>query len=666
MKPTPNSTLNNTTTSCSTSTNTSHGQFNGHSVTTGTSPTNTINLETHMVSLATSEISSFGIEIPENENTPLIALQGDDPAELISVYVESYISGIFSFNPNSCHGIVLSNIINGAVSQLKPSIYNRLSKIGLACSNIPGYENKVILPMLKNDECNIIDAFGWFGSNTEVDAKFMQISTYFKLLSSLANQYYHKVEGMKYNPVVSFLSKKTLTHHQNPNSGIKSGIAKTESLNPSNNQWDISKKDKAAGNIIKIGTNESNMSSPQRMQAKLHALKDAEEIDCENKAKVLTCLKHLEVFWSIPSQIHPSKIQAYMIFENLLNHTYDVLEDFYNFSYVGQYTDIIKDHLSRTFCLFLHSLEMLLPYANEVTKAMGINLSKDPSLTKLLKIKEIIPRSLNEEFQECEEVKAELVEIKRKKALEKAKQQPKSPQVQTLTAPKKDQSISLTLAERKIENTARKEQAQVNKRLAAQRAKEVQTAKEQAEKDRGVREKEKAKVLSNRKLTQAQMMALKHKQEELALEEAKTKARLESQTKVHDLPSDILVQTIISKLKGRHALVFQMLFGEIDNHNTMNDTDVVNLASYLMDRLTQNGIGCGRDFYNYVVSRIHRRHDEDTGDLLPRDYCYILAACLIIFNIKPKGWVPKTKEDFDAEEKLLRRKADAIYWSNKV
>ncbi len=655
------------------SNNASRSGFNGRSVIIDISQTNTPRVEAHMAQMTLAEASELDIENPENydDNIQLIAFAWDHPEDLIQGYVDSYKGGIFSFSPTIYCGIALGTFANNTLSGLCTSIYNRISKIGLACS-MPGCGDRIILPMLGAKECDITDTFGWFGSNTKIAEQFKQIANCFDLLSSLTNTCYRKIGTMDYEPEVSFLNKKDLAYHQNLYPKIKDGAIKAQRLNLSKNQHlNISKKAKAKGNVVHIGTDANNMSSQERMQAKRIALSNAQKLDSEQKNRVqeniLSCLKRLEILRSIPSQMHPSKIQAYMIFETLLNHTYDVLTDFGKFSYAaGQYTDIIQDCLARTFCTFLYILDILLPYAKEITKALNIDLSQDTKLTELLEIKTIIPNSLLEEFQECEEVKAELAAIKRaKKAQTKTKQQSITTQVPT-TAPQKDQSISLSLEERKIEDIARTKQAQANKRMTAQKAKDIQTARQQAEINRRTRGKEKVKGLGDRRLTQAQKMNQKHQQENLALEEAKTKARLESQVKVHHLPSDALIQDLISKLKGRHAVVFQMLFSEIENHNTMNDTDVVNLAAYFKDRLIQSGIGCAIDFYNYVVSRIHRRHNQDTGDLLPRDYAYILATCFIIFNIKPTGWVPKTTEDFDAEEKLLRRKADALYWSNKA
>lgn len=182
-------------------------------------------------------------------------------------------------------------------------------------------------------------------------------------------------------------------------------------------------------------------------------------------------------------------------------------------------------------------------------------------------------------------------------------------------------------------------------------------------------EKAKEKNLQDRKATQAKELTAAHKQELLAQEELKTKERLEAQGKVHDLPSPEFVQTqLIGKLRGHHLIAFQMLFAQIDNDRIMNDQRVLDLAGHFMNSLVQNNIGCAKDFMNNVKVRIHRRHDTDDGDLLPKNYVDILRTVFVIFGIFPKDWNPETKGtqgDRDAMEKYRTRVADAAYWNNK-
>jgi len=362
-----------------------------------------------------------------------------------------------------------------------------------------------------------------------------------------------------------------------------------------------------------------------------------EQFDCipdfaidMNKADTLDWLDGRKKLWTMlsPDVFYLSKVQVYMLFELILQHTSDIW-DILNNCYSKKSKDSQVDHLERSFRISIGFLELLWPYAIEITKAFGIDLQLDKQLLLMrVKGKQMVSRLSIDEYQEYQDLEQEVAEMARKRA----------------------------------EEEERQKQIEINKAISTQRAKDLQAAREQAEIERRTRGKEKVKERRNHKANIAQTVANKHKEEVVKKQEAKTKARLESQYKIHDLPSEDFVQnTIIANLSADDVLVMETVFGELDYDYTISHKNAVNLAKNIKKVLDDHNIGCAKDFYNNLIARIHYVHDPDKGDLLPRHYVDILRACFVIFRIWFKGWSPKTKEDFDAMEKCLQRQADAFH-----
>lgn len=661
--------MNNTTTTPTTTTTTtssnptenSQGQFNDRQVEAipSSSPRSSLADVIKYVDLSdTNTLNSLGI----SRQDIAVEIQCESPKGLIEGYVDLYKRGKFNYTRYT--PILLGQIISGSVKQLQDSIYQRLLKIGLACTDFPGFEGRILLPTIAHSKYEIGDSFLWFLRNSEVQTKFKLISNAFDIMRSLTEALCEKLERAEYNPVVSFLSKKVTAQKTQLYSAKDAPLLVQKTIYASEPDLQISRKDKDRGAVIKIGCM-SNLDQKGRMKIKNEALTKANENVREHKEIALKCLKHFQTSWIDLNLFNPSKIQAYMVFETLLNHAHDVSSDIIKFGN-NKYKDIVLNYLIRAFGVFSHVLDQLLPYANEITQAFDIDLSKDKGLEAIFDIKsKVMPRSMIDEFNEWQSIENELAERKRSK---KASAKPITTTATTTTASKQAPKAK-PIAQRKIsqqEEAAMKKQLEINSQISAQKAKDLKAARDTAQKQRNAYSKGKDKQLQSRKAVQAQSIVDKHKQEELVLEEAQKNARLESQGKVHHLPSEDFIQGLISKFKQRNQSVFKMLFGELENNNTMNDTDILNLASYFKDRFIENQIGCAKDFYNYVLSRIHRRHDSDTGDLLPTHYVDILRTCFVIFGIFPKDWKPTTSEDFDAVQKLLSRRADAIYWQGKL
>lgn len=657
-----------------------HGSFNGHTVSIEVSPTTTSRCEVREDMPEVLEKHGFELEnTPDDydEGIQKFAFICSDPKTLIQGYVRSYKRNAFEFKGNEYYCASIGSMVNGLPIDLCHSSYERLLKTGLLFTGL-GAEERIALPTLSSGGFNMWDCFGWFRRDVEVVMKFEQISKAFEMMASLSEGFYKQVEKITYNPKVSFLSKKSSIYH----SGIVSkGIVRVSE--PSH--LDLSKKDRVAGSVVKIANaaNTGSINSQERMKLKLEAIKGANELDKKRKESALVRLRHLKEFWPIISKMYPSRIQAYMIFETVLYHSFDALNGLMTYPNFDLYREIVMDYLERLSFVLLNTLEILLPYAVEITEALNIDLKNDPLVKGILNNgKCLIPRSQVEELEECLMIRAEIDarpaeleeclkirdEIRARQTSERknVKQDEKVLEERILPERKEDESISLSLEERRIEELARKEQAEINKSVARKKANELRKVQEEAKKTRRLNEKAKQVRLRDRKVIQAEEMSEQYKKELLIVDGVKRKNRLQSQGKIHDLPSDDLAQKFIDELSGESEMTFQKLFGEIDNNNTMSHKEVVNLAGHFWVRLDAEEIGCADDFFAYVISRIHHRHDSDTGADYPTHYVDIMRSCFVVFNLKRKDWVPQTSEDFDAEFKLDRRKADAMYWKNNV
>ncbi len=365
--------------------------------------------------------------------------------------------------------------------------------------------------------------------------------------------------------------------------------------------------------------------------------KKIEKYDCASdfiqdmtKEEILDWIDRRKKVWTIISDntLYLSKVHVYMLFEHILDHISDTWDTLNN-CYSKKSKDSQVDHLERSFRISMGFLELLLPYAIEITKAFGIDLQLDKQLLIMrIKGKQMVSRLSIDEYQEYQDLEQEVAEIARKEA----------------------------------EEEERQKQIEVNKAISTQRAKDLWAARKQAEIERRTRGKEKVKERKNHNANIAQNAVNKFREEDAKKQEAKTTARKESQYKIHDLPSEDFVQnTIIANLSADDVLVMETVFGELDYDYTISHKNAVNLAKNIKKVLDDHNIGCAKDFYNYLIRRIHYVHDPDKGDLLPRHYVDILRACFVIFRIWLKGWAPKTKEDFDAMEKCLQRQADAFH-----
>lgn len=426
--------------------------------------------------------------------------------------------------------------------------------------------------------------------------------------------------------------------------------------------------------------------SKERLKKQLEARQAAAEFEKNQTEQALENLKHCEKIFSVMSeaqyQFYPNKIQAYILFENILNHALDVITKTCGQFENSLYRNIFMQKFIRhTFIALMQSLELLLPHALKITKSFDIDLAKDKKINSL---RELIKKITHQEKPNQEDLFSNLGAEPKAPRAPKIKKpsdettKPFAPTVKKSVAPKKHKSRSDKVQERAIpedfkqqekhEGKTRPEiQAPVplqtpppkNKQPVETSANLTENSKDQAEKSlpRTNPHKKSKEQKNKERQNRALEIGNKFKEEVIEKEKLEEQKLLKKQKKIHKLPSNDLVwNCVIPELKGEHALCFDMVFEKKENHLQINHDPIVNLALRIVDILDQYGYRtCGIDLYNNVIARIHFRHDSDTGDLLPSHFIDILRSCFIIFGIYPKGWKPKTEEDFNAMEKYYRR-----------
>jgi hypothetical protein len=333
-----------------------------------------------------AEIEATGIQ-------KVICFKQHTEAELVKGYADAYSSG--EFGNISLYALMRlgSRDSTGTIHGLLTHIYNRLLKIGfilkpgLILSQFPmEKQNSIILPMFEIGSFDMVDHFGWFCRNDEIAQKFNKIMQSFRMMQSLEEICYQKIEKFDYNPVVNFGHISSFRNQPN--------------------------KLKNTPNILNVAHTEPHrLEQKERMQEKQKALSYAHNKNAEDKKDVLACLKHYESVWVLISMnLHPCKANAYMLFEALLNHTLDTLRDLGQDKFdKNTYKSFIISHLSRSFNVLAQTLELLLPYAMEITKSFDIDLNSDDKLLSVFNIKKgMESRLANDEFQEYIDLQKEV------------------------------------------------------------------------------------------------------------------------------------------------------------------------------------------------------------------------------------------------------------------
>lgn len=612
-----------------------------------------------------------------------VEISGHNHREIMSNYVSDYQA------KNNFYSTVQRIIFrtgsidsSGNVHKLNRNTYARLHKTGLFFITSVNDENKIALPLLEIGKFELFDKLGLFKSNLRIQKELKTIADAHRVMLLLLKTTREKI--------IKF--------------GLKEKISEKNAVNVKNFE---KRKKLNVKKVVKdmVPSNDSSSRLEQtrtRLQRQLTVNKYEEQNIVKDQKEMLECLQHLEKLLTgstFFSNIYPSKVSAYMLFENLSNHFSDI------FFFMGKLlkSTFLKtelcDHFQHQFQIFDESLELLLPYAIEITKAFDINLMDDPNLNHLTKPTQKTSKSVIADLKEYQEIERELAmlmketnEVPKQKTF--AKQETKKLPVKATT----NQQPKKSIAKIKINNEHQQDSViskellvtipQSPKELPPQSPRELpkplkekkvtdlshtapekvvlkKSLEQQAARLLARQEKNEAREqrIAERRAIRAKEVVNKFKQEQSEQKEAEQRERQKTQVKIHELPSEDLVwDTILPSLDDEYI---QMMFGQEENHIQMSHKDVVNLAKTIQEALEKYDVGCAKDLYNYVLSRIHHRHDSDTGDLLPRHYVDILRSCFIIFGIFPKNWERKTEEDFDAMEKYYQRRLDYFYWESR-
>lgn len=607
-----------------------------------------------------------------------IEISGSSPQEIIKNYISDYQGDI---NPYPAKRIVFSTGYidsSGTIHRLETSTFIRLQKTGLCYKLNRDGKDRIILPLLGVGKFELFDKFGWCKSNSTIQKRLKTIADAHRVMLLLLRTTRKKIELF----------------------GLKEKISDRNAENITA----LPKHIKTEANKEKLPLSFSNNRSEntkQRLRNKLAEKKDREQKETNDQKEVLDGLGHFEKLLTgltIYSDVYPNKINAYMLFENLCNNFSDItifMSRLFSNAYLK--TELL-DHCEHQHQIFRESLELLLPYATEITKAFHINIIDDSICDSLTKLSQKASGSAIAELKEHWDIERKLAMlvdevpnvVEKKKQKVKKTGNKKKPKKSIAKASSKHEDNSITLdqtdqtlvdipqiPEELLKPVTKREVIdlshlddqtvdldQLNDQKMARKA-ELERERSRLI-ARHEKNEAKAQRIAERKAIQAKEVVSKYKQEQNKQKEAEQRERQRTQVKIHELPSEELVwNTILPGLKGNHSYI-EMMFGQEENHIQMSHKHVVNLAQALRNALKENDISCADDLYNNVIARIHHRHDGATGDLLPRHYVDILRSCFIIFGIFPKDWEPKTEEDFDAMEKYYQRQLDYFYWESKL
>jgi len=594
----------------------------------------------------------------ENEGYKLAVLEFDEPKALLDGFRKSYLSPEFmtsigqKFEMPFIFTLATKNS-NGLDGIKDLELEKRLCNLSLLLKIDDTHTIKnettthIVLPALRDGNFRVWDCFGWFKHDPVIKNQLNRMAELCGITSSYVQLSYTRMEKFEYSPKIFYINAQNKGREQvEANCRNKIDNYKSSTLTVFHDNNFIPKDTK------------------HRLQAKQQGLQGAEKL----KKEVLLELKRTQVVFSnlhsCLSTLYPCKLNMYMAFEHLLNQSFRLTDCFLKYKENLFFRGFCKG-LIQVLRIFIELIELLMPYAVEITKKFNINIKNDKGVNTIRKLKDVCSsKHLYEDFEKYEqfarESKKKLSKSMPQERINPTNNAEKSPAVKSV------KNLSLE------EENRRKLTIEENRKLSEAKNAEVKAA---AEKARSIREENKTtkgKTLQERKTAQAQQIVDQHKK--IAEEnEAKVLAkRSQGEIKIHDLPSaEFVEETIIRNLKGPKLEYFKRVFGFINNDNTMDHENVLNLASWIKDILASNKVGCANDLFNEVKARIHRRHDSDKGALLPKHYIKILRTCFIICGIFPRktcslgAWEPTTVKDVKAMIKYQRRVMDKFLFANK-
>lgn len=438
------------------------------------------------------------------------------------------------------------------LEDLQGEIYLRLSEIGFILKQADG---SIVLPMTGFGNMDIEDHLGWFCVDPVIAEKFAIISQGCEIGQHLEKIYEQEIQKFEPKTAITFASTKNFRNQENYNeTKIRGAMVQGDCL-----------------------LNGSVPSRSVRMKCKQHMGSVLRERIQSDRDCAMASIHKNSVFWgTINGGYCPNKANAYMLFEALLNKALNMMDFIANSN--SSYQKINSKYQNKLMRMVGEFLELLFPYAVEITKVFNIKLeSKNKGLSSV----RFIINNLDTDLENL-----------------------------------RDNAKTFNLGK----ETAIKFQSQNQNQGMASEAPRNKNFEKIEVKGKSLE----ARITEHEKKVVVNMW----------------------EDKVYDLPSEEFVCKSIQGLKHRNAKIFNCLFGEENTTDLVISESVVDLANHFKVLFLQNNIGCADDLF----VKIKEKRNDNIG---------ILRSCFVIFGIFPKGWRPKTSEDFEAMETLIYRKTYA-------
>lgn len=536
--------------------------------------------------------------------------------------------------------------------QLSETIYERLKKLSL-CLILPENDiQKIRLPFILEGNYQVLDnKFNWFKYDPIIKNQFLYIAEICEHMAQYTKLYFERIKRFGEFPEIKIL-------------GYNAGT-----FNKIKDIFD-SNKGNSDGRMTLASDHREIRNTKVRMQMKSEALQKL----AKYKKDILEALEtNCMIFGTLNylKDVYPNKIQAYMVFENLLNNALNLkrFEAIYHDNPFFQKTFPEQKYIAS---VYIRLFELLMPFAIEITKEFEIDL-ENTSEIKLLRgiMKAREEKQFPEDFETYQSFTAQN-EANHQQNTSGTKINPTTSNNKTKTSLNNDQKPSLTEKEKEeIEQTK-----QENQRIVQERNLNKQIADQKRTLQREEQRKDKGKQEIETKNAKAEKIVNQHNKEVEEKEQKESQQHYKALHKAHDLVSREHVNTIYSSsnCKGRHLFCLQVLFPvknedpeSLIRDKQITDLDLKIFFNFLKLKMIQ--LGYSRETAEKLRKKfeksLHLVHSSDHGKLLPINYLEPIGCKLTSYGWYRENWEPKTLKEFDAKLVFLKRQMDASFLKNK-
>lgn len=624
------------------------GEFNDLSVTTEISSGRRPSIdESHESSSMNEEDILLSERLLSTKQTPtenIVIMKDDNKSVLLSNYVMYYHNDALNkFVQESRQAITIATLNNNTLCSLSPTIHKRLSQLSLLSNSRHSNIIKLYLPMLLEGDFEFFDKFNWFNYNPIVKEQFNYMARVCEIMTEYTKLYYKKLEQFGICPEITLL---------NNNKGT---LQKVGPILESQNQCTLT--------VINANSHDSPPNTKQRMQTKHRA---SQTVSSSRNPLLKHFQLNIELFahFNYLKKLYPSPIQAYMIFEDMLNQAQQIRAFINSHNENPFFQKALKDQLQVT-NVFMKFVELLFPYAINITKEFEIDLENDQDIIFLRNITKEIPDHLHEDFKIHQEFpasnkkpqKQSSLSLQPKPSLKEKNPSSENPQQISL---EERQTIELTKAENAKLLKERKEKTE-------ETTKQLRLAREEKKQDKGKQEAESKKL-------KAQEIVSQHKKEVDEKEQKDIEQRYKTMNNIPHLLSREQVNQIIASLSTNNKFIFNTIFCMLKNNDkVITDGNMKNCANFFQQEMISLGekskdeylIECAKEFGNLIKNHKHPAHSSDSGDKMPINFLDAMRPYWILFGFFPENWEPRTPGDFDAMMEYHQRQLDELCAKNK-